>query len=169
MDQPPDLPGHLIRWADALAESRKADLRRFGEFIAGWLRQLIHFAKEPPDQKQWSDFYTFFLFTVTHWETDETDAGKLARQIVRGIDNIWVFLDHAGVDPTNNRAKRVLRFGELWRKRCLGTQSEKGNRWVERILSFKVTCHLKAKATFPVLVKCVRSYFRNSLPDLSWI
>ena len=160
---------HLIRKADALAESKKADLRRFGEIIGGWLRQLVHFAKEPPDPKQWSDFYAFFLFTVSLWESDETAAGKLARQITREIDNLWVFLDHEGVEPTNNRAERALRFGVLWRKRSLGTQSEKGNRWVERILSFKETCRLKGKTTFPVLVDCIKSYFQNSPPDLSWI
>ena len=160
---------HLIRKADALAENKKADLRRFGQIIAGWLRQLVSFAKEPPDPKQWSDFYAFFVFTVSLWEPDETDAGKLARQIVREIDSLWVFLDHKGVEPTNNRAERALRFGVLWRKRSLGTQSEKGNRWVERILSFKETCRLKAMATFPALVDCVKAYFENSPPKLSWI
>jgi transposase len=160
---------HLIRKADALAERKKADLRRFGEVIAAWLRQLIHFAKEPPDPKQWSDFYVHFLFTASLWEPDKTDAGRLARQIIREIDNLWVFLDHKGVEPTNNRAERSLRFGVLWRKRSLGTQSEKGNRWVERILSVKETCRLKAKTTFPVLVDCIKSYFNNSTPDFSWI
>jgi transposase len=160
---------HLIRKAEALAESKKADLRRFGEIVAAWLRQLIYFAKEPPDPKQWSDFYTFFLFTVSLWEPDKTDAGKLARQIIREIDNLWVFLDHEGVEPTNNRAERALRFGVLWRKRSLGTQSEKGNRWVERILSLKETCRLNAKSTFPVLVDCIKAYFNNSQPDFSWI
>lgn len=160
---------HLIRKADALAESKKTDLRRYGEIIAAWLRQLVHFAKEPPDPKQWSDFYTFFLFTVSLWEPDKTDAGRLARQITREIDNLWVFLDNAGVEPTNNRAERALRFGVLWRKRSLGTQSEKGNRWVERILSLKETCRLNAKLTFPVLVDCIKSYFRKTTPDLSWI
>jgi transposase len=160
---------HLIRKADALSERKKPDLRRFGEFIAAWLRQLVSFAKEPPDPQTWSDFYTFFLFAISLWEEDETDAGRLARQLIREMDNLWTFLDHHGVDPTNNRAERALRFGVLWRKRSLGTQSEKGNRWVERILSFKETCRLKSKATFPVLVDCVRSYFQNSQPDLSWI
>ena len=160
---------HLIRKADALAERKKADLRRFGEIIAAWLRQLINFAKEPPDPKQWSDFYTFFMFTVSLWESDKTDAGKLARQIRREINNLWVFLDHEGVDPTNNRAERALRFGVLWRKRSLGTQSEKGNRWVERILSLKETCRLNDKPTFPFLVECIASYFSNSTPNLSWI
>ena len=69
------------------------------------------------------------------WEDDKTDAGQLARQILREIDNLWVFLDHEGADLTNNRAERALRFGVLWRKRSLGTQSDKGNRWVECILS----------------------------------
>ena len=160
---------HLIRKADALSESKKADLRRFGEIIAAWLRQLVNFAKEPPDPKQWSDFYTFFLFTVSLWEPDKTDAGRLARQIRREIDNLWVFLEHEGVEPTNNRAERALRFGVLWRKRSLGTQSEKGNRWVERILSLKETCRLNSKPTFPFLVECVASYFRSSNPNLSWI
>ena len=38
-----------------------------------------------------------------------------------------------------------------------------------RILSLKETCRLQAKAIFPVLVDCVKSYFNNTLPDLSWI
>jgi transposase len=160
---------HLIRKADALAERKKTDLRLFGQIVAAWLRQLVSFAKEPPDPKQWSDFYTFFLFTVSLWEEDKTDAGKLARQIVREVDNLWTFLDHHGVEPTNNRAERALRFGVLWRKRSLGTQSEKGNRWVERILSLKETCRLHEKPTFPFLVECVTSYFRNSTPNLAWI
>ena len=38
------------------------------------------------------------------------------------------------IDPYyNNRAERALRCGVLWRKRSLGTASEKGNRWVERV------------------------------------
>ena len=160
---------HLIRKADALAERKKTELRRFGEIVAAWLRQLVSFAKEPPDPQTWSDFYTFFLLTISLWEEDQTDAGRLARQIIREIDDLWTFLDHKGVEPTNNRAERALRFGVLWRKRSLGSQSEKGNRWVERILSFKETCRLKSKATFPVLVNCVKSYFQNSPPELSWI
>jgi transposase len=160
---------HLIRKAEALTERKKADLRRFGQITAAWLKKLIHFAKAPPDPKQWSAFYTHFMFTLSLWESDKTDAGKLARQIIREIDNLWVFLDHQGVEPTNNRAERALRFGVLWRKRSLGTQSEKGNRWVERILSLKETCRLRARDTFPVLVECVKSYFHQSSPDLSWI
>ena len=54
----------------------------------------------------------------------------------------------SGVDPTNNRAERALRFGVTWRKRSLGTASDKGNRWVERILSLKETCRLQTRPTY---------------------
>lgn len=160
---------HLIRKADALSERKKPDLRRFGHIMASSLRQLIQFSKDPPTCQQWSQYYSLLLFTLSLWEPDKTDAGKLARQIVREIDSLWLFLEHEGVDPTNNRAERALRFGVLWRKRSLGTQSEKGNRWVERILSLKETCRLKAKSTFQTLANLFESYFSNTQPDLSWI
>jgi transposase len=160
---------HLIRKADALTERKKPDLRRFGQLIISHLHQLIQFSKAPPTSRQWSKFYSTLLFTLSLWEDAKNDAGRLARQIVREIDALWVFLDHDGVDPTNNRAERALRFGVLWRKRSLGTQSEKGNQWVERILSLKETCRLKSKSTFQILVDCITNLFNNTQPDLAWI
>ncbi|VBB48492.1 conserved hypothetical protein [uncultured Desulfatiglans sp.] len=73
------------------------------------------------------------------------------------------------MDPTNNHAERMLRFAVLWRKSSQGTSSEKGNRWVERILSLKQTCRLQKKTTFPVLVDALHAYFRGQEPDLAWI
>src|SRR5215510_4960920 len=64
---------------------------------------------------------------------------------------------------------RAHRFAVLWRKRSLGTASDKGNRWVERILSLKETCRLQARATYTVLVEAVTCFFHGQPPDLSWI
>lgn len=160
---------HLIRTADGLAERDKPDLKRFGHSIGSLLRQLTHFASMPPDPKQWESFYRLLLFALSLYEDDPTDSGRLARRILRQLDSLWTFLEHQGVEPTNNRAERALRFAVLWRKRSLGTQSEKGNRWVERILSFKETCRLRAKATFPLLANLIRNYMVGTEPDLSWI
>jgi transposase len=85
------------------------------------------------------------------------------------MDSLWVFFAHYGVEPTNNRAERALRFGVLWRKRSLGTASTKGNRWVERSLSLKETCRLHARATYAVLVDAVSSFLQGHQSDLSWI
>src|SRR5262245_2904082 len=73
------------------------------------------------------------------------------------------------VEPTNNRAEQTLRCGVLWRQRSLGTASDKGNRWVERMLSLKETCRRHARATYAVLVDAVSSFFQGHQPDLSWI
>ena len=73
-----------------------------------------------------------------------------------------------GSDPLAE-FNRALRFGVLWRKRSLGTASDKGNHWVERILSLKETCRLHARATYTVLVDAITSFFHGQQPDLSWI
>jgi len=102
-----------------------------------------------------------------HDRADE--AGRFTRRLLREMDSLWVFLNHHGVDPTNNRAERALRCGVLWRKRSLGTASDKGNRWVERLLSLKATCRLQVRATSTVLVEAVTCFFQGQPPDLSWI
>jgi transposase len=73
------------------------------------------------------------------------------------------------VEATNNLAERAHRFGVLWRKRSQGTCSEKGNRWVERILSLRHTCRIRGRPTFPLLVEAVACLFKGESPDLSWI
>ncbi len=74
-----------------------------------------------------------------------------------------------GVEPTNNLAERTLRFGVLWRKKSQGTRSDKGCRWVERILSLRHTCKLQCKSTFNVLVDAFSAYFKGQKPDLEWL
>jgi transposase len=85
------------------------------------------------------------------------------------VEEIHHDLDWAGVEPTNNRAERALRFAVLWRKRSNGTQSEKGNRWVERLLSFRQTCRLRGQASFPLLVDAVKAYFKEQTPNMGWL
>jgi transposase len=50
-----------------------------------------------------------------------------------------------------------------------GTHNEKGDRWVERILSVRETCRLRGVPTFPVLVDAVTCYAIGQHPDVSWI
>jgi transposase len=102
-------------------------------------------------------------------EGGDDPAGALARSIAKQLESLWVFLDENGVEPTNNRSERALRFAVLWRKRSHGTQSDKGNRWVERILSLKQTCRMRALPVFPILVHAIDAYFKDQRPGLGWI
>jgi transposase len=160
---------HLMRKASGLSERTDDSCRRFGEQLKEALQQLCAFAHAPPGKKKWTDFYTRLMLLLWFFEGAEDDAGRLSREILREIDTLWVFLDEAGVEPTNNRAERALRFAVLWRKRSNGTQSEKGNRWVERMLSFRQTCRLRQQATFPLLVDTVKAYFKDQTPNLGWL
>ena len=160
---------HLIRKAKALTERKNESIKTFGQSILKELQLLCHWAKDPPNEKQWTDFYSRLLLLLILHEGADNEAGQLARSIGRQLESLWVFLDENGVEPTNNRAERALRFAVLWRKRSNGTQSNKGNRWVERILSLKQTCRMRALPVFPILADAIDAYFKDQTPDLQWI
>ena len=64
---------------------------------------------------------------------------------------------------------RALRFAVTWRKCSSGTESDKGNRWVERTLSLRQTCRQLGQSTFGVLVDALTSSFQGRQPDLAWL
>ena len=162
---------HLIRHAKGLSEHPKREIRQFGEAIYSKLQQLCSMAKEKPDLEEWNEFYNGFIDLIfnncTRYCKDE--AGKFARRLLKEIDSLWVFLEVSGVEPTNNATERGLRFAVLWRKRSQGTRSEKGNRWVERILTLRQTARLRNISCFDILVDAMNAYFKDQKPDLSWI
>jgi transposase len=63
----------------------------------------------------------------------------------------------------------MLRFAVIWRKRSLGTASERGDRWAERILSLRQTCRIQGRRTFPALVEAMSAAFQDQAPDVGWI
>lgn len=160
---------HLIRRADGLSERRDPELAACGKWAAAELRRLCRMAKAPPTKGEWSAFYARLCRLIALYRDSGSDAGRFVRHIEKEMDALFTFLLEEGVEPTNNHAERMIRFGVLWRKRSQGTNSDKGNRWVERILSLRQTCMLRGISTFEILTDAVRCYFRGQKPDLSWI
>lgn len=160
---------HLIRSARNLAERDDESLQRFGKNILDLLQQLCHFANKPPSSKKWEDWFSHFMLMLFLFEGGDDDAGKLARRLAGEMDNLWTFLEEDGVEPTNNRAERSLRFAVLWRKRSMGTQSDKGDRWVERILSLKQTCKIRTVSSFDILHHAITAFFKDQEPCLDWL
>jgi transposase len=160
---------HLIRTARGLAARQHPTLAACGAWALAELQRLCHMAQAPPTGGEWRAWYARLCKLIAQYHDHADEAGRFARRLLREMDSLWVFLAQHGVEPTNNRAERALRFGVLWRKRSLGTASGKGNRWVERILSLKETCRLHARATYAVLVDAVTRFFDGQRPDLSWI
>jgi transposase len=71
--------------------------------------------------------------------TNQATTRKTCANILKLEPALWTFVEHEGVEPTNNSAERPLRRGVLWRKRCFGTQRVNGSLFVERILTAVLT------------------------------
>jgi transposase len=67
---------------------------------------------------------------------------------------LWTYVEQTGVEPTNNHAERELRSFVLWRKRCFGTQSERGNRYAERLMTIAHTARKQQKDVLSFLAAC---------------
>jgi transposase len=160
---------HLIRSARGLSERKDKEVVRFGKRAMSELQRLCYMAKAPPSRGEWQMFYARFIHFINSNLDRDDERGKFARRLARELEYLWTFLYEHGVSPTNNHAERALRFAVIWRKRSFGTQSEKGDRWVERILSLRQTCRLRQMQTFPVLVEAISCYFKGKAPDIAWI
>lgn len=87
------------------------------------------------------------------YQDRKDEAGTLVRHLMRELDSFWTFLREPGVFVTNNHAERLLRFPVMWRKRSFGTRTREGGEFVERLFSFRQTCHLQGKRAYPYLVE----------------
>jgi transposase len=77
---------------------------------------------------------------------------------------LWTFVDTEGVEPTNNHAERELRAFVLWRKRSFGTQSERGNRFAERLMTVAHTARKQRKNVLEFLTACCTAARTGATP-----
>ena len=160
---------HLMRSARGLSEKCDPALAACGTWALKELQRLCQMAKAPPTGGEWRAWYARLCTLIDRYHERKDDAGRLVRRLQREMASLWVFLGEHGVDATNNRAERALRFGVLWRKGSHGSASDKGKRWVERTLSLRHTCRQLGQSTFRILVDAVTSLFCGRQPDLSWL
>lgn len=82
-------------------------------------------------------------------------------------DWLWTFVQHEGIEPTNNASERALRHGVIWRKLSFGTQSAAGSRFVETMLTVIETCRQQNRPVFEYLTAAVAAHFaRTDCPSL---
>jgi transposase len=70
---------------------------------------------------------------------------------------LWTFVDQEGVEPTNNHGEQELRGFVMWRKRCFGSQSERGNCFAERMMTVARTAVKQNKNPLAFLTECARA------------
>lgn len=85
----------------------------------------------------------------------------MARNLLKLWPALWTFAAHEGVQPTNNHAERALRGAVIYRKLSLGSQSEAGERRIERLLSASVTCRLQRRSLFAYMTELLAAHARG--------
>jgi transposase len=80
---------------------------------------------------------------------------------------LWTFIDVSGVEPTNNIAERTIRPYVLWRKASFGTQSERGDHFVERMLTVSATCRQQNRNVLQYVTAAIRAHLLgDAVPSL---
>ena len=85
----------------------------------------------------------------------------MCREILELRPAMWTFLWRPCVEPTNNHGERVLRHAVVWRKSSLGTDSETGSRFVERVLTAVQTLRLQRRNVLDYMTAACEASLRG--------
>jgi len=149
---------HLKRDFKAISEA-KGSIGKIGQELYGLVKKILKMRRQVRDgPSQWRTFQKRMAPLMKRVEEllEEGANGKCTlsgkcRRIIKHREHLWTFVHDQGVDPTNNIAERIVRQGVLWRKSSFGTQSERGARYVERILTVCATCRLQGRSIIEYL------------------
>ena len=144
---------------DALALTARL-FRLWHRFRGGGFARNELIRKSIPLQK------SFFALCEKHLDSDDDEVRVLATALFTHCDRLFAFIEHPGVEPTNNSAERALRHAVIWRKICFGNQSANGEIATARLLTVARTCIMQRRNTLEFLAESVRRH-RLGLPPLS--
>lgn len=166
---------HLKRDFQALSEC-KGSMGRIGNELFHLAKDILYLRKRVRDGTLlWPTFQYRMKPLMNRVETlleKGADSGEplsgQCRRIFNQRQYLWTFVYDARVEPTNNLAERTVRQAVLWRKGSFGTQSERGAKYAERILSVCATCRLQGRSLIEYLRDACRCHL-DGLPVPSLI
>ncbi|MFQ5810942.1 MAG: IS66 family transposase [Armatimonadota bacterium] len=89
------------------------------------------------------------------------------KNMLKHADALWTFAYVRGVEPTNNHGEQQLRRFVLWRKKCFGSQSDRGERFAERVMTVVHTLRKQNRHVLSFLRDTFAASLRNQpLPSL---
>ena len=121
---------------DALAEHARL-FRLWHKFRSGQIdRRQLGLRSIPIEQR-------IFFLAERHLDSPHREVRNLATALFEHNQRLFTFIDHEGVEPTNNSVERALRTGVQWRKICFGNRSATGELATARLLTVAETCDLQ--------------------------
>jgi transposase len=117
-------------------------------------RQLI--LRSLPLQKK------LFALAEAHLDDADREVRNLATALFVHGERLFTFLEHEGVEPTNNVVKRALRTAVQWRKISFGNRSRNGELATARLLTVTQTCKKQQRHVLAYLTHAVCCYRRKA-------
>jgi transposase len=166
---------HLKRDFQALSEV-KDTMGRIGSELFALAKQILHLRKRVRDGTlSWQTFQRRMEPLMPRVEmllSRGADSGAplagQCRRIFNQRQYLWTFVHDVQTEPTNNLAERMVRQAVLWRKGSFGTQSKRGARYAERILTVCATCRLQGRSVIEYLRNVCRCHL-DGIPTPSLI
>jgi transposase len=91
----------------------------------------------------------------------------MCKKILQLREALFTFVDHEGLEPTNNSSERALRFAVLWRKGSFGSDAECGSRFVERFLTVRATLRAQGRDLYDYLkAACTAALHHAPIPSV---
>src|SRR3984957_11520406 len=139
---------------DALAEHARL-FRLWHKFRGGHMdRRQLQF-RSLPIQKR------IFALAEQHLNSSHREVANLALALWKHNERLFTFIEHEGVEPTNNTAERALRTGVQWRKICFGNRSATGELATARLLTVAETCDLQKLNILAYLSVAIAAHRRH--------
>jgi len=166
---------HFVRKFIALSESPNQDIRRLGEnllLLTNAHMSVWHdFRDGKKTRAQLQDFVEKLKpFFLAHLQSgaamDIRGVSGVCRNLIEHQAAFFTFAFVDGVEPTNNHAERELRRFVLWRKRSFGSQSERGDRFAERIMTVALTLRKHRRNVYAFLADACTAFIRGKSPVL---
>ena len=84
--------------------------------------------------------------------------------ILKYFDALWTFAQIEGVEPTNNHAEQQLRHLVIWRRTSFATQSDRGSRFIERMMTTIATLRKQRRDVWEYLTASYGAYLKREPP-----
>lgn len=91
--------------------------------------------------------------------SENARSARTCQRILKLEPCLWRFLEHEGLEPTNNGAERAIRPAVTQRKVLYGTQSERGSRFQERMHSVLATCKQQGRNAVEYCTQALNAHF----------
>lgn len=94
-------------------------------------------------------------------------TAKVCRNLLHLKEALFTFVRLDGIEPTNNAAEQALRWGVIWRKIGLGSQSETGSRFAERMMTVQASLKQQGRNILDYLTQvCQAALRKDPIPSL---